>query len=72
MAESRVRRQKRETLAVAWRSLTPVQRLKRAAVMTAAGRKLRAAGLATRGKSSIVRDAAPAPFHDIGRVLARP
>lgn len=38
--------------------------------MTAAGRKLRAAGLASRGKASIVRDAALGPFHDIGRVLA--
>lgn len=70
MAESRVRRQKRETLAASWRSLTPAQRLKRAAVMTAAGLKLRAAGLASRGKASIVRDAASGPFHDIDRVLA--
>ncbi|MDD5304606.1 MAG: nucleotidyl transferase AbiEii/AbiGii toxin family protein [Elusimicrobia bacterium] len=70
MAESRVRRQKRETLAASWRALTPAQRLKRAAVMTGAGRKLRAAGLASRGKASIVRDAASAPFRDIGRVLA--
>lgn len=70
MAESRVRRQKRESLAASWRSLTPAQRLKRAAVMTSAGLKLRAAGLASRGKASIVRDAAPEPFHDISRVLA--
>lgn len=70
MAESRVRRQKRETLAASWRSLTPTQRLKRAAVMTAAGRKLRAAGLASRDKASVVRDAASGPFDDIVRVLA--
>lgn len=70
MAESRVRRRKRETLAASWQALTPGERLKRSAVMTAAGRKLRAAGLSARGKASIVRDAAPAPFRDLGRVLA--
>lgn len=70
MAESRLRRQKREAIAASGRRLTPAQRVKRAAVMTAAGRKLRAAGLASRGKASIVRDAASGPFDDIGRVLA--
>ncbi|MCR4295854.1 MAG: nucleotidyltransferase [Elusimicrobia bacterium] len=70
MAESSVRRQKRKALAASGRRLTPAQRVKRAAVMTAAGRKLRAAGLASRGRASIVRDAASGPFQDIGRVLA--
>lgn len=70
MAESRVRRRKRDSLAASWRALTPEQRLKRSAVMTAAGLKLRAAGLASRGKASIVRDGASAPFHDMDRVLA--
>lgn len=71
MADSRVRRHKRETLAASWRELSPEQRLTRASVMTAAGRKLRAAGLAARVKTSIVRDAAPdAPFRNIERVLA--
>lgn len=38
--------------------------------MSAAGRKLRAAGLAMRGKASVIRDAESGPFRDIGRVLA--
>jgi len=67
MAESRLRRQKREALAASSRKLTPEERLKRAALMTSAAVKLRAAGLAALGSASIVRDAEP--FQDINRVL---
>ena len=37
--------------------------------MTAAGKKLAAAGLASHGLASVVRDGAPTPFRDIHRVL---
>ncbi len=37
--------------------------------MTAAGKKLAAAGLASLGLASVVRDGAPTPFRDIHRVL---
>ena len=45
MAESEMRRRKKEVHAARWRALTPAQRLSRAAAMTADGLKLRAAGL---------------------------
>ena len=58
MAESNLRGQKQKSRAAYWGTLSPEKRLKRAAQMTAAGRKLRAAGLALMGVS-LARDAAP-------------
>ena len=58
-APSSLRRQKQESRAAYWRKLTPEKRLRRAAEMTAAGRKLRAAGLAALGLASLIGDASP-------------
>jgi hypothetical protein len=57
MAESRLRRKKRDALAASWLKLTPGERMKRAALMTAAGKRLAAAGRAALDSASIVRDA---------------
>jgi len=60
MAESSFRREKKRRHEAAWKTLTPGQRLRRAAVMTASGRKLSAAGRAwLESSASRVRDAAP-------------
>lgn len=61
MAESHLRRRKKESHEAAWGKLTPEQRLKRAATMSAAGLKLRDAGLAYLDKASLIRDAAKRP-----------
>ena len=58
MADSDIRRQKKKSRSNYWGTLSTEKRLKRAAQMTAAGRKLRAAGLALLGVS-LVRDGAP-------------
>lgn len=55
MAESNLRRQKQKARSAYWAALSPEKRLRRAAQMTAAGRKLRAAGLAFLG-ASLVRE----------------
>jgi hypothetical protein len=58
MAESALRRQKQKSRSAYWSTLSPEKRLRRAAQMTAAGRKLRDAGLAFLG-ASLVRENAP-------------
>jgi hypothetical protein len=59
VTESSFRREKKRRHEEAARALTPAQRLRRAAAMTAAGRKLKAAGRAWLESASLVRDAAP-------------
>jgi len=61
MPESRLRREKRESREAYWRKLSPGQRLKRAAAMSAAGLKLRDAGSAFLDNASATRDAGKRP-----------
>lgn len=68
MAESALRREKRRQSRERWAKLSPAQRLRRAASITAAARALRAAG-----RASVVRERAQgggSPLREIGEVLS--